>query len=428
VSKEQLPKNFFEFDSFLRLITYYLPLLMNADLHQYYSEIKTELHNILDYWMEHTPDMESGGFYGTIDACNIAVPMAPKGIVLNSRILWTFSAAYNRLKNPDQLAIAQRAYRYITEHFIDPTYGGVYWSVNYAGEKLNDRKQVYGLAFTVYGLSEYYKATGAAEALHHAVALFTCVEQYSFDNRYAGYGEAYSRNWQSLQDMRLSDKDDNAPKTMNTHLHLVEAYANLYAVWPDPILKTQIENLLQVFNDHIIDSSGNLGLFFDEQWHPRSSVISYGHNIEAAWLLQQAAEHTGNNLWIDKMRKLALSTALTVIDAIDTDGGLWYEYDPRKQQLTREKHWWPQAEAMIGFMNAYEITNDNIWLERSFTCWDFVKRYIKDAANGEWFWGIDAGHTIMPNQDKAGFWKCPYHNARACMELERRLGKMIAER
>ena len=246
-----------------------------------------------------------------------------------------------------------------------------------------------------------------------------------------GYFEAFSKEWQPLADIRLSAKDQNDSKTMNTHLHIVEAYANLYLVWKDGGLKQQIVNLLNNFSQHIIDKKSNhLILFFNDDWQPQSSIVSYGHDIEAAWLIQEAAEiivnkpayGTGRQI-LEKVKQVSVQIAEAAAEGLDRDGGLWYEFDVDKSHLIKEKHWWPQAEAMIGFFNAWEITNNEEYLDQSVSGWHFIKEHIIDKKNGEWFWGINKDNSVM-NEDKVGVWKCPYHNGRACIELIKRIDKL----
>lgn len=392
------------------------------DIQAYRQELNAELANILQYWMTHTLDRERAGFYGSINHSNIADKTAPKGLVLNARILWTFSAAFNFTREEKYLTIAKRASSYLSDYFTDSTYGGMYWSVDAAGHPLETRKQVYGMAFYLYGLTEYYQAVKDPGLLEQAIRLFRLIEEKSFDNSRKGYYEAFARDWQQLEDTRLSNKDANEKKTMNTHLHVIEAYANLYKQWPDALLRQRIVQLLEVFDDHMIDkNTGHLLLFFDEAWQIKPDVVSYGHDIEAAWLLQQCAEIIGDNNWISKMKASALHITDAAIEGLDADGGLWYEYNPAGHQLIKEKHWWPQAEAMVGFANAWQISRQEKYLQLSLNSWQFIKKYICDKKVGEWVWGVHADYSVMDAEDKAGFWKCPYHNGRACIEMIQRL-------
>jgi mannobiose 2-epimerase len=395
-------------------------------LHDYKKEMQDELSAILHYWQHHTVDNNNGGFFGKINNINEPDATAAKGVVLNARILWTFSAAYSFTSNKEHLAIAERALNYLIGYFRDSEYGGVYWSVDYKGNMLENRKQIYGLAFVIYGMSEYYVATKNEVALAFAKELYNIIEQHSFDKKHNGYFEAFARDWQPLEDLRLSAKDANASKTMNTHLHIIEAYANLYKVWKDEGLEEKIENLLSLFHTHFINKqTGHLILFFDDEWNEQPDVISYGHDIEAAWLLLQCAEIIKDDAWIKIYQHHAQTIADTASEGLDKDGGLWYEYEPGHNKLIKQKHWWPQAEAMIGYFNAWQLTGDNNFLQQSLDAWRFTQQYILDKENGEWFWGVDDAYNIMHGEDKAGFWKCPYHNARACMEIIKRVDALL---
>lgn len=394
-------------------------------LERYKQDLREELRSILAYWENYTVDHQQGGFFGSIDNDNIPDKTAAKGIVLNSRILWAFSAAYSFTKNESHLQLATRAFEYILYHFADEQYGGVYWSVDSNGKMFDGRKQIYGLAFCIYGCAEYYKITKDPEALRLTNDLFEMIEQHSHDRQKGGYVEAFSREWQPLADLRLSEKDDNEKKTMNTHLHIIEAYANLYTVSPTNTIKERIIDLLEIFDRHIINKqTHHLNLFMDDDWNVRSTLQSFGHDIEAAWLLQECAEIIDYELYIDHFKQLAIELAHAAAEGIDKDGGLWYEYEPKENKLIKEKHSWPQAEAMIGFFNAYQLTSDKKYLDHSLNTWNFIKDHIRNNEKGEWYWGVYDDHSVM-NKEKAGFWKCPYHNSRACMEIIRRIENNI---
>jgi mannobiose 2-epimerase len=257
-----------------------------------------------------------------------------------------------------------------------------------------------------------------------AIDLYRLLQQKSYDPVQGGYLEAFARNWEPIQDLRLSDKGANAKKTMNSHLHILEAYTCLYRIWPDPQLKQQITGLLVNFDEHIIDPhTGHLLLFFDEHWQQKGEkTVSYGHDIEASWLLLEAAKVIADDALIARMKVLGIKMAEAVIIGLDTDGGLWYEYEPADNRLKKEKHWWPQAEALVGFYNAWQLSGRHEFLQYAYNNWAFIKQYIRDNKNGEWFWGVYEDHSVMRNQDKVGLWKCPYHNGRACMEIIHRIG------
>lgn len=394
------------------------------DDRQLITELDQELKQILQFWMQHAPDLEQGGFYGSIDNNNTPDKEAPKGSVLNARILWTFSAAYNYEPHAGYLAIANRAFAYIINHFTDKQFGGIYWSVDSKGQPLDTKNQVYALAFVIYACSEYYKCNQSPAAMNLALQLYRLIQQHSYDEQRGGYLEAFTRDWKPLGDLRLSAKDANEKKTMNTHLHVLEAYTNLYRIWPQPELALYIERLLYNFDEHIIDrETGHLGLFFDDDWQPRSDTISFGHDIEAAWLLYEAAEEIDHAELMEKMKQNALLLAESAGDGLDADGGLWYEFEPQHDRLIKEKHWWPQAEAMVGFFLAWQLSGFSGFREQVHGSWQFIKRLLKDKDNGEWYWGVDENGEPMPGQDKAGFWKCPYHNGRACLEMVKRCNK-----
>ncbi len=395
-------------------------------LQQYKCDLEKELLNVLAFWQNNTMDKANGGFYGKIDNNNKIMAEAPKGSVLNSRILWSFSAAYDLTKTPDYLQTAQRAFNYIRDYFIDNQFGGVFWSVDYKGNPLDTKKQIYALAFAIYGLSEFYISSKNEEAKSLAIESYRKIVEYSYDKENGGYIEALTRQFEGMADLRLSKKDANEKKSMNTHLHLLESFANLYRIWTDERLKERITELIFIFTNHIMDpETHHLILFFDEKWNKRSHIVSYGHDIEAAWIIEEATAIIKDKSLLEQVKEPSVLLANASTEGLDSDGGLWYEYDTAKDVLIKEKHWWPQAESMVGFFNAWQITGNEKYLLQSVSSWHFIQQYMVDQKNGEWFWGIKEDYSIM-NEDKAGIWKCPYHNGRACIELIKRIKKIIS--
>jgi mannobiose 2-epimerase len=386
------------------------------------QSLKSELHrelteDILPYWINKLLDDEQEGFYGRIDGQESLHKTANKGAVLSARILWTFSAAYRLEKNPKYLEIAERAYRYISDYFIDKKFGGIYWELDYTGKPVNPRKQIYAQGFALYGFSEFYRATGKPEALETAKNLFYLIEKQAYDPVFGGYIEAQTEDWQTIEDMRLSELDFNAPKSMNTHLHILEPYTNLLRVWKDPELVKAQTRLIHNFCDHIVSSkTKHLELFFDNDWTSKYNIISYGHDIEAAWLLFEAAEVLGDKALIEKVKKLSIEIVEASYEGLQPDGSMIYE-KTHEGHVDTDRHWWIQAETIVGSTYAYLISGNEKYLAVAKNCWEYIKASIIDKENGEWVWSASADGTQNRLDDKAGFWKCPYHNARMCMEL-----------
>ena len=392
---------------------------MNNNITTLRIEVEHELTTgILPFWMEKMADNVQGGFYGRIDGDDKLHADAPKGAILNARILWTFSAAYRLLRKPEYLETATRAKRYIIDKFYDKDFGGVYWSLTANGEPLDTKKQVYAQGFAIYGLSEYARATGDREALDYAVKLFETVEKYSFDRDRNGYIEAFTREWKPIEDMRLSDKDENTSKTMNTHLHILEPYANLYRVWKNERLERQLRNMLDLFIGKILNKKTyHLDLFFDNCWHTDGNIISYGHDIEASWLIHEAALVLGDEALLKRIEPVITNIARAADEGLNPDGSMIYERFTAEDRTDRELHWWVQAENVVGHVNLYQHFGDEKAFDTVVKCWQFIKDKIIDHANGEWHWSLMPDGSVNRRDDKAGFWKCPYHNGRMCMEI-----------
>jgi mannobiose 2-epimerase len=391
-------------------------------LGQWKAVLEVELTQILQFWMTRMVDYEHGGFYGRIDGYGQLHPEAEKGIILNSRILWTFAAAARFNGRSEYALIARRAYEYIVQHFWDERQGGVFWMLDNLGNPVNTRKQVYAQAFAIYAFAQYYELTKDQACLERAAQLYSLLERHSLDVEKGGYFEAFARDWSPIADLRLSEKDANEAKTMNTHLHLLEAYANYYRVAPFPEMERSLRHLIRMFLDHFIDlATGHLRLFFDENWWLKSHTISFGHDIESSWLLYEAADVLGDEELMEEVTEASLQMAeATVRKGLDAAGALMNEAEPGGR-LDTNRHWWPQAEAAVGFFNAYELTGKEQWIERALAVWAFIEQYLKDEVSAEWHWRVDADGRVCREEDLAGPWKAPYHNGRACMELIRRI-------
>ena len=403
--------------------------------------------NILHFWQTKMVDHENGGFYGRIDNQGVLHPEAEKGAILNARILWTFSAAYRVLGLEEYLEMATYAKDYFLEHFIDKEYGGVYWSVDYKGYPLNTRKQFYALGFALYGLSEYARATGDREALDYAIALYECIEGHAFDKQFNGYIEATTREWKPIADMRLSELDANYPKSQNTHLHIIEPYTNLYRCLKEmqattscdyvPVLgsvlpigicvpmetimrvEASLRNLIGIFTDYILNpETHHLDLFFEMDWTRGAGHLeSYGHDIECSWLMHEAALVLGDQKVLRKVEQVVREVAKASEKGLRPDGSMIHEANLDTGHTDDDLHWWVQAENVVGWFNIYQYFGDADALDKAVRCWEYIKTQLIDYENGEWFWSRHPDGTLNTVDDKAGFWKCPYHNSRMCLEI-----------
>lgn len=375
--------------------------------------------NILPFWLGRMVDDEHGGFYGQIRGDGTLVKDAPKGCILNARILWAFSAAYRVLGKKEYLDAATRAKDYIIAHFIDKEYGGAYWSLDCYGQPLDTKKQFYAIGFVIYGMSEYARATGDSEALDVAIGLFHDIELHAKDSEYGGYIEACTREWQPIEDMRLSDLDANFPKSQNTHLHIIEPYTNLFRIWKDSQLEQSLYDLIDIFCNRILNrDTHHLDLFFDMDWTRGAGWLeSYGHDIECSWLLHEAALVLGDADVLRLVEPIVQLVATASEKGLNADGSMTHEANLDTGRVDADRHWWVQAETVVGFYNLYQYFGDEGALDNAERCWTYIKEHLIDHANGEWYWSADADGRINTRDDKAGFWKCPYHNTRMCLEL-----------
>lgn len=394
--------------------------------HNFKKQFENELtDNIMNYWVKEVYDTSRRTFFGRITNEGKKFPEAPLSAVFTTRVLWTFSAAHRFYPTAIYKKMADEAFRILVETFWDNENGGIYWSVFPDGKPEDTKKQFYAEAFFIYALSEYWLAFKDEKAKQLAVSMFMLMEKYAFDAEFGGYIEAKTADWKETTDQRLSPKDLDVKKSMNTHLHILEAYTNLYRIHKAEELEKKVEHLLRVFLDKILDEeTGHLILFFDKDWTVRSEIDSYGHDIEATWLMHEAAEVLGKKEIIEEVEHVAIKmSGVAIKEGLAPHGGMYYE--KAEGHLQEQFDWWPQAEAVVGFFNTWQITNDEKYLEYAKKSWKFIQDNIVDKKNGEWFWGVDSNLKPLKT-DKVSPWKAPYHNGRMCMEMIRRID-MIKE-
>lgn len=381
-------------------------------------EVRRELTDrIIPFW-KRLRDDEHGGYYGYMDFDLKVDKEYEKGCILNSRILWFFANAYMTLKDKSLLAEAAHAYSFMRDCCEDKEYGGVFWSVTYDGLPLDTTKHIYNQAFAIYALSSYYAASNDSSALDFAMSLFEKIETIGTDSY--GYLESFNRKWELEDNDKLSENGLLADKTMNTLLHVLEAYTELYRVNKDEKVRSALVKILDAFRNQVYNEKTNrLEVFFDEKMNTISDLYSYGHDIEASWLLDRAATvlsddkiKADTNAYTNKLVAEVYKEALA-------DGAMNNECFKGVVDTTRV--WWVQAEAMVGFCNCYEKTGEEKYKDITEQLWDYIKNYIIDKREGsEWFWDLDKDNNPVSRKPIVEPWKCPYHNGRMCMEIIRR--------
>lgn len=397
---------------------------MTVDVTGFREGAEEELTNhILPWWITFGPDKTTGRWAAELDHQNNPVDGANEGLILNARLLWTFAAAYRAIPDTRYLEMAERARQVLDGFFADRELGGAYWALDRDGFPVDDQKLLYGQAFWVYGLTEFALATGTSETYTQAMNLWRLVDSQAHDETNLGFFENFNRDWSLRANGRLSDADLAEPKSMNAHLHVLEALTNLARLNTAPEIIERLDETILVFERHIIrPDSRSVGMFFLEDWTPRDNHRSFGHEIEVSWLLSEAAEVLEGSP--SRVAEVCVELAGSVLkDGIDDDGGLFYERDT-SAMIDSDKHWWPQAEAAVGFLNAYQLSKEERFLDASWRSWCFIQKNIVNREHGEWYWAVHRDGTPDLTRPKLAAWKAPYHNTRMCIELIRRLGTL----
>lgn len=396
--------------------------------------------NILAFWVKYSPD-PAGGFYGTITPEAVPVPEANKGGILNARLVWTFSTAYRELGDETYKQLADRGARYFIDHFIDKEYGGVYWDLKADGTPANMQKQSYVNAFGIYGLSEHFRATGNIESLQAAISIYDVMIKHVYDPVNGGFIENFSREWVMPENIR-------SPKGMNNNLHVLEALTNLYRVWRDPGLREMLKRQIDVESHKVLDqTTWHENLYLSMDWVNQMHIDSYGHDIEFSWLLAEAAEVLGDEEIIADTRRIAVKMAEVNLKEGTSEKGyvkgekFWdgrpsFGPPPQAQGQGRGQRqgqaqtppvfqerleWWPQAEGVVGYVNAWQISGDKKYLDAAVNVWSWIKNHVIDYEYGEWYGNVTPEGEPIKTSEKASMWRCPYHNSRMGFEILNRI-------
>jgi mannobiose 2-epimerase len=399
-------------------------MISPAEQEKFSAQVAEHLFDFyLPFWCGPALDRENGGWMAWLSNDLKPDRTQPKGLIVNARILWAFSAAHRVRPQHIYAAMAERAFDFVMNKFWDAEHGGAFWRLSDAGKVLDDSKKIYGQAFYIYALAEFHRAFGSHAALDRTKELFELIERHAHDAKFGGYVEVCRRDWsEGGPDARLSDKDMNEKKSMNNHLHVLEAYTNLHRVWPDARVAARLRELIDIFLARILDArTKHLHHFFDEQWNVRSDTYTFGHDIEASWLLCEAAEELHDAKLLQRIQPVAVQMADVVFnEALGADGALGYEGKDGKI-VDPGRECWPQAEALVGFLNAFDISRDEKFLAAALRVWNFIQQNLVDRVHGEWFWRINPDGQPDQKLPKVSEWKGPYHASRACLETLRRL-------
>jgi len=416
-----------------------MPLVSKTELINYRQRFEAELHSILKYWMVYSQIPDGVGFYGAVDLNNQPVMEAPKSCVLTARILWTFAAAARHYQDPEYAAVAEKAFQVLHSDFADSMHKGYLMELDSNNRPLNSVKHSYAQAFVLYSFAKYYEYLPDEKLGCEIADFFVFLDGQIKDPNHPGYLEAFTQEWELIEENRMTD--GNEPKSMNTHLHLLEAYAAVYKVWPNGLVKLRLTELVQLFLDHIIRDDGHLGIFFDNNFNETENskaICSFGHDIEASWLIWEAVQILNNKEIIEAALPVMIRMARAVFrEGMDQDGGLFLESYRHGSHVRTNKHWWLQAELLVGEMNAFELTGDEKYWGYLKNTWEFINKFVIDHKRGEWYTKVNRlgkPFLVEPSDDPSPYyrndwkidpWKCPYHNGRAMLELMHRIDTLL---
>lgn len=383
------------------------------------NEIKNHLQKQLIPFWKSLRDEQYGGYYGYMGMDGQIDKKAVKGCILNSRITWFFSQAYLLLKDETILEEARHGFEFLKKYCYDEKFEGVYWSLTYDGEPEDDTKHTYNQAFAIYALSSYYEATKDEESIQIAEKLYEVIEQKCKDE--AGYLEAFTRDFKPESNEKLSENGVMASRTMNTLLHIFEAYTEFYKVTKREDVANKLKWILDIMADKIYNPDlQRQEVFFDLNYHSLIDLHSYGHDIETAWLIDRGLEVLEDEEYEEKIRPIIKNLTKKIYDiAFD---GYSVSNECEKGVVDTDRVWWVQAESIVGFLNGWQKEGKKDYYEAAEQIWEYIKtNIIQENLGGEWCWLINKDGRVYEEKPLVDPWKCPYHNGRMCIEVIRRL-------
>ena len=382
------------------------------------DEIKNHLtENLIPFW-KGLIDRDFGGYYGFSDFDHTVNEKYEKGCILNSRILWFFSSCAELTDDKDCIGYAGHAYDFLKSAYLDRKNGGVYWSVTYDGDPLDTTKHTYCQAFAIYALAAYYKVSADEESLGIANDLVKIIEQKCRDKY--GYLEAFNVDFTPASNEKLSENGVMAERTMNTLLHVYEAYTGLYEVTKSDYIADRLREMLTIFKDKMYNPEKHRQeVFFDRNYTPLLDLISYGHDIETAWLIDRGIEVLDDDELKAAYGDITCDLADNILHNAFDGNSLAQECEAGV--VNEDRVWWVQAEAVNGFINEYlKDPSKTEYKDAAVAQWEYIKKNFIYKDGGEWYNQLDKSGKPYGNMPVVGPWKCPYHNGRMCLEIIRR--------
>jgi mannobiose 2-epimerase len=397
---------------------------------EYAAELKDQLvEKIMPYWYDTAIDQKYGGYLLSDDAARKAPPATEKQLVTQSRMIWGFSHAHLKgLKDGkrDYLKAAAQGYRFLLEHFLDRQNGGYFWATDVPGKPVDQRKLVYGESFVIYGLVEYYRASGDKAALGHAMELYHVLQKRAHDPKYGGWVEHFQRDWTPIVDPGAQViVEVSGRKSANTHLHLMEALTELYDATRDRAVRKSLEEALRINCTYFYpEEAGKAAFHRHFDWQPateRSSAgLSYGHNVEFAWLMIRAEQVLGRKpSWahFDAELDHALKYGYDHVR-----GGLYSRGFDDQPATDTDKVWWVEAEMMAALTVGLKHQENPAYSEALDRLLPFILTYQANPSDGIWLDTVTAEGRPKVTA-KAHNWKANYHDVRAMLMFIEAFGR-----